>query len=720
MGPIGPVSQTTMATATATTTTMILGLLLWLGLAGLAHSSGDRFHVETHAIRVSEPRDLQGDYEAAMGDFGVPLYGGTLTGRVHAPRSNRRGCEKFGGRDFEGSEWTSRTTPTIALIDRGDCFFVQKAYHAQQAGADAVLIADNEIEPLVTMTTPQDDPEAQGLIKEIAVPTALISKKLADRIKRVLEAGDEVVMELSWEESMAHPDERVEWEFWTTSNDACGASCEEQLAFKEGMAELAAELETMGFTEFTPHYKMRSCEKASLYDKGDCESRCLNGGRYCPVEHIPFPYNETYSDREVALENLRQMCVFDYLRRTGQRQQWWSYVKEHGRKCRITEGTFGEACSRGVQRGLGLRDAPDFMRDVEECMSGSLSSDEVHPLLEREREHEERMFREGHGRITFLPTVIINQIQYRGRLEKASVLRGICAGFKEATEPGVCLQDAMQVNECASGHGCWVNPDASLGGEHSATCLDTFRGHMCMCPRGYLGDGYDCEEMNECSLGIADCDQKCVNTPGSYTCECSEGFEKIGRSQCILKDGCALNNGGCEQNCRFSVGGPQCTCDPGFELRQDGKTCADIDECGAGNHACEHKCINVNPSHSGGLFYVCACSDGYSLDLSDPLLRRCIKTEEVFEALGDVGHSPTYSVLEIVLIVSISVLLVFALGAVYYKCFHKKRMDREIRSILEQYVPLDDKPEAGRGTKSAGAPGGSQISTAVPSPPAVS
>ena len=33
--------------------------------------------------------------------------------------------------------------------------------------------------------------------------------------------------------------------------------------------------------------------------------------------------------------------------------------------------------------------------------------------------------------------------------------------------------------------------------------------------------------MDECAEGTADCDQICVNTPGSYTCKCREGFQLV-------------------------------------------------------------------------------------------------------------------------------------------------------------------------------------------------
>jgi len=39
------------------------------------------------------------------------------------------------------------------------------------------------------------------------------------------------------------------------------------------------------------------------------------------------------------------------------------------------------------------------------------------------------------AKILLLPTVIMNQNQYRGRLDTASIVRGLCSGFKENSEP---------------------------------------------------------------------------------------------------------------------------------------------------------------------------------------------------------------------------------------------------------------------------------------------
>lgn len=41
------------------------------------------------------------------------------------------------------------------------------------------------------------------------------------------------------------------------------------------------------------------------------------------------------------------------------------------------------------------------------------------------------------GRVLLLPTVIMNDNQYRGRLDTPSIVRGLCSGFQENTEPEV-------------------------------------------------------------------------------------------------------------------------------------------------------------------------------------------------------------------------------------------------------------------------------------------
>ena len=70
----------------------------------------------------------------------------------------------------------------------------------------------------------------------------------------------------------------------------------------------------------------------------------------------------------------------------------------------------------------------------------------------------------GNGKILLLPTVIVNKHQYRGRLDVPSILRALCAGFSETTEPEVCCSHAPGPG------GLQRCPDA---GSHVVLCVYT-------------------------------------------------------------------------------------------------------------------------------------------------------------------------------------------------------------------------------------------------------
>ena len=70
-----------------------LRLLVWAAfLLGCCHG---RFVVEKNSLKVTAPDDLKGTYECAIGNFGVPQYGGTMVGFVAYPKANRKACKSF-------------------------------------------------------------------------------------------------------------------------------------------------------------------------------------------------------------------------------------------------------------------------------------------------------------------------------------------------------------------------------------------------------------------------------------------------------------------------------------------------------------------------------------------------------------------------------------------------------------------------------------------------
>lgn len=92
----------------------------------------------------------------------------------------------------------------------------------------------------------------------------------------------------------------------------------------------------------------------------------------------------------------------------------------------------------------------------------------------------------------------------------------------------------------------------------------------CTCRVGFTGDGLECVDLDECSLpGAHDCsaNSSCVNTPGSYTCVCSDGFRLSPELGCIDVDECAepgLSRCHALATCVNGEGNYSCVCPAGY------------------------------------------------------------------------------------------------------------------------------------------------------------
>jgi hypothetical protein len=281
---------------------------------------------------------------------------------------------------------------------------------------------------------------------------------------------------------------------------------------------------------------------------------------------------------------------------------------------------------------------------IDKCI-GDPEADEENPILKAEQDAQI-----GHGKrgdVTILPTLVVNNRQYRGKLDKGAVLKAICSGFEETTEPAICLSDDVQTNECLENHGgCWFDKANNV-----TACKDTFRGRVCECPivKGvkFAGDGYT-------------------------NCEASG----IGR--------CEINNGGCWKDTKdgktISACSHEeskgCKCPVGFT--GDGvKSCEDIDECKA-KSACQ--CSGCSCQNTWGS-YECSCGNTNMLYMREQ--DTCISKQ----AASSVGWSFMWVIF---------FGLVFAGVGAYavYKYRLRSYMDSEIRAIMAQYMPLDSQEGA--------------------------
>ncbi|XP_035919925.1 protein kinase C-binding protein NELL1-like isoform X4 [Anopheles stephensi] len=166
---------------------------------------------------------------------------------------------------------------------------------------------------------------------------------------------------------------------------------------------------------------------------------------------------------------------------------------------------------------------------------------------------------------------------------------------KKKHEQALQLQATEDVDECTQQGG--------LNGNHchlNTRCVNTFGSYICECLPGYRRqDKFNCVEMDECKSGDHNCHENadCINTLGSYHCQCKEGYTGNGRDCKPVCNQTCLNGGECRS--------PNvCTCRTGYI----GESCEkDLDECATGLHRCKDTtdCVNM-PG-----WYFCKCKAGF-------------------------------------------------------------------------------------------------------------
>jgi hypothetical protein len=178
-------------------------------------------------------------------------------------------------------------TPFLLMVDRGGCTFTQKVRNAQRVGAAGVIIADSTC--LCSAgdqchSDPGKDCEARepimaddGSGMDISIPSFLMFKQDADLVKAELMANHPVRVEMSW--SLPSPDDRVEYELWTTPTDIISRDFLRE--FKEASVALGKR------AYFTPQMYIYDGIRSGCqgFDgENECYNLCTNNGRYCATE----------------------------------------------------------------------------------------------------------------------------------------------------------------------------------------------------------------------------------------------------------------------------------------------------------------------------------------------------------------------------------------------------------------------------------------------------
>ena len=128
--------------------------------------------IENNSIEVTDPPVIRDFYEAVEGAFTKKLkIAGEIAGRV-VYADPPQACEDLKNADAIAGN--------IAMIDRGVCFFLDKIQRAEDAGAVAVLVVNNEGGPPIAMGTPGGT---------VDIPAMMISLRDGKKLKEQLAAG---------------------------------------------------------------------------------------------------------------------------------------------------------------------------------------------------------------------------------------------------------------------------------------------------------------------------------------------------------------------------------------------------------------------------------------------------------------------------------------------------------------------------------------------------
>ncbi|XP_019274485.2 nidogen-1 [Panthera pardus] len=170
--------------------------------------------------------------------------------------------------------------------------------------------------------------------------------------------------------------------------------------------------------------------------------------------------------------------------------------------------------------------------------------------------------------------------------------------------------DALQ-NPCYIGtHGCDTNAACRPGAGVQFACE---------CSIGFRGDGRTCSDIDECSEQPSVCGSHaiCNNHPGTFRCECVEGYQFSEEGTCVAVvdqrpiNYCTTGLHDCDipqrAQCIYMGGSSYtCSCLPGFS--GDGRACQDVDECQPSQCHPDAFCYNTPGS------FTCQCKPGYRGD----------------------------------------------------------------------------------------------------------
>lgn len=128
-------------------------------------------------LSVLGPNTIEGSYESSTADFGPAISNEPIEGRIVEAFDNSNqpnlACSTIAN--------VEEVTGNIALVNRGSCFFKEKTFNVEEAGAIALVICNFE-ESVVGMGNTDD-------VADVTIPTLMLKNSDCRQIRQFLNAG---------------------------------------------------------------------------------------------------------------------------------------------------------------------------------------------------------------------------------------------------------------------------------------------------------------------------------------------------------------------------------------------------------------------------------------------------------------------------------------------------------------------------------------------------
>lgn len=366
------------------------------------------------AAQLSDYASSKAGYlSGATAAFGAPQYGESLVGEILLAKQTLCTDEAENLLTTSIASASTSDMTKLALTQRGECAFVEKARRAQNAGAAALIIVDS-----AGSTWTRDDmnsvilTDEGGMGSSIRIPTLMLAHQEGQLLIQAVAMAatamppKQVIGQLQW----ALPQEsKVSVDFWTESGNPVAVNFLNTFALQSALIGHVR-------LSFTPHFYVFSMGAPESQGESDL---CLKGDlSICSNPGILID-GTSVTGREVLEEDVRQLCILhattdlpESKRANGipATPQWWQYIKGFNSACMISSSTFNEECSLRVMKTI-----PGLKPSLQDCIKNGPS------LLKNER------INRAWGSFALR----INGAKFAGQLDAVQLTRAVCTAFLE-------------------------------------------------------------------------------------------------------------------------------------------------------------------------------------------------------------------------------------------------------------------------------------------------